>query len=129
MSYFSFKLCSTVRNDLVRHPVPTDDVVLDEPCNILCSQLYIGHGLHPLGEVLNGDEDITVTGGRIRDYFSDDVDPLYGERPWQGQAIEFGRWSVQKIGIDLTLVTSSDHLTTIEVHSGPVIPLSKDHLS
>ena len=113
----------------MRHPIPTDDVVLDEFGDIFGGQLHIGHGLHPLCEVVNGYEDVSVTGGRIRDYFSNDVDPPYRERPWRGQAIEFGRWSVLKIGIDLTLVALSDYLTTIGVHSGPVIPLSKDLLS
>ena len=47
------KVGTIIRNDLLGHPKPAYDVVLQEPSHMLSLQYRVGGCLHPFGEIVN----------------------------------------------------------------------------
>ena len=75
------QICTIVRNDPVGDTIPTYEVLLDEEGNhILCNGSE-GSCFDPLGKVINGHRDETVSIGCCRLDFSNHVDSPHSELP------------------------------------------------
>ena len=106
--------------------VATNNVWSDETSNSRRCQSRIRSGLHPLGEVVDGDQDELMTTGRFRRNLPDDVDTPYWKRPRWSQCVQLWRWHVNEVPMYLTLETSLNKLATIRLHSQPEILGSHD---
>src|ERR1051325_2579516 len=54
------------------------------------------------------------------------VDAPHGERPRRRENVEWSRWHMDLICVDLALVTSLDMFTAIRFHRYPIVSCSQD---
>ena len=113
---FCNEVWAVVRDDCLRDPISGDNVVSDNPlCHRSCDRL-IGGCFHPLSEIVYRYQNEAMTIRCSRVYSADDINPLGGEGPWRGHAMQFLRGSVHKITMDLAVVASTHKLATVCLH-------------
>src|SRR3954464_4406341 len=120
---------SIISNDLLRNPITTYYVVLDKASNHLFGNIRIRCGFNPLGEVIDGNQNETMSIGSSRFNLSNHINAPHCKRPRRSQDIQRHRRRVHFISIDLALVTNSDMVMTISFHSGPIVTSPQDLLS
>ena len=81
--FFSFllKVLTVVRNDLMRYPISVDNVELYELRHLFGIQNFERSCFHPLGEVIDGYQDVFMTIGCLRLNLSDDIYSPYCKWP------------------------------------------------
>ena len=75
------QVCTIIRNDSVRNTVPANEVLLDEASNHILCNGGEGSCFDPLGQVINGHQDETVSIGYSRLDLSNHVDSPHCEWP------------------------------------------------
>ena len=76
-----YEVCAIVRDERVRDPIPSYDVVSNK---LLCSHgsdCLVRGCFHPLSKVVDRYQNVAMTVGGCWMYGADDIDPLSGERP------------------------------------------------
>ena len=111
----------SIWNQLMRDSIATGNVWSDETSNSIWCQSRIWGGLHPLGEVINGDQDELMTTGRFQWNLPDDVNTPYRKWSWWSQCMQLGRRHVNEISMYLTLGTSLDKLAAIRLQDQPEV--------
>src|SRR3954469_21839499 len=129
LHHLVIEIRSIISNDLLRNPITTDYVVLDKASNHLFGNIRIRCSFNPLGEVIDGDQNETMSIGSGRLNLSNHINAPHCERPRRSQDIQRHRRHVHFISIDLALVTNSDMVMTISFHNGPIITSPQDLLS
>src|SRR4051812_17381913 len=110
-----------ISNDLLGNPITTDYIVLDKTSNHLLGNIRIRCDFNPLGEVIDGDQNETMSIGSGRLNLSNHINAPHCKRPWGSKYIQRHGRNVHLISIDLALVTNSDMVMTISFHSGPIV--------
>src|SRR3954469_12470234 len=123
------KIRSIISNDLLRNPITTYYVVLNKASNHLLGDIRIRCGFNPLGEVIDGNQNETMSIGSSRLNLSNHINAPHCERPRRSQNIQRHRRNVHFVSINLALVTNSDMVMTISFHSGPIVTSPQDLLS
>ena len=100
----------------MRDPIPGYDVVSDKLLSSRGSDYLVGGCFHPLGKIVDRYKDKEITVGGCWMYNANDANPLGGERPWRRHAMEQLWGSMNKIPMDLTVVTSAHKLAAICLH-------------
>ena len=112
----SYEVCAIIRDDGVRDPIPSDNVVPDEFFRRRGCDSLVGGCFHSLGKVVDRYKNKAMIVGGCWMYSANDVNPPSGERPWRRHAMELLWGSMDKIPMDLTVVTSAHKLAAICLH-------------
>jgi hypothetical protein len=91
-----------------------------------CSAPEIRDGvhLHPLGELVDCDQQMGVAPGRLPQG-PDDVQPPHGERPRDGDGLQDVRGEIGLAGVELAPFAGAHDLASVSDHSGPVKALAE----
>jgi hypothetical protein len=121
--FLAGELGHVVSDDGVGHPEPVDDV-REEHYDLLCPEIRDWVHLDPLGELVNGDQQVGVAPERLSQG-PDNVQPPHGKRPRDGDHLEGVRWEVGFAGIELAPFTGAHDLTSVDNCGRPVEALAK----
>jgi hypothetical protein len=112
------KLGSVVRNDMAWDPKSTDDGLEEGDNGTLGDADYRG-GLWPLGELVDGDEEVPVPADGPGKW-SQDIHPAYGEWPGGRNHLQSLSWCVYLLCVELTRLAGLYHLSCILESGWPV---------
>src|SRR4051812_40538438 len=129
LHHLVIEIRSIISNDLLRNPITTDYVVLNKASNHLLGDIRIRCGFNPLGEVIDGNQNETMSIRSSRLNLSNHINAPHCKRPRRSQDIQRHRRHVHFVSINLALVTNSDMVMTISFHSGPIVSSPQDLLS
>ena len=73
LDYFPIQILFVIYNVLSWHAVVANDVLFQELGHHSLSDAFIGGGLHPFGEVINGHQDILIPIQGFQNHKSDDI--------------------------------------------------------
>ena len=73
LSNLSFKMGTTIRDNLLGYPMLTNDVILYKSSHILGFEHEVGGRFHSLGKVVNCHQDVFVSIRGLRSYSSNHI--------------------------------------------------------
>ena len=120
------EICTVINNDGFCHSKSAYQIVADKIGYHFLGYRLVRGCLHPLGEIINGNqnESVSIRSGWI--YWTDDIhSPSYRWPRWT-HSIKFVRWHSDQITVPLTFVAFLHKLATIILHSHPEVTGSKD---
>jgi hypothetical protein len=112
------KLGPVVRNDTAWDPKSTDNR-LKESNNSTLGDVDHKGGLWPLGELVDGDEEVPVPADGPGEW-SQDIHPPYGEWPGGRNHLQSLGWCVYLLCMELTCLAGLYHLSCIMESGWPV---------
>ena len=84
---FGNEVHAIIRDESIRNPVPSYNVVSDELFSNRGGNGFVGGCFHPLSKIVDRYQNVAVTVGSWWVYGADDIDPLGGERPRRRHAM------------------------------------------
>jgi hypothetical protein len=112
------KLSLIVHNDMTWDPKSTDDGLEEGECSTLGDVDHRG-GLRPLGELVDGNEEVPVpANGPVK--WSQDIHPPYDEWPGGWNHLQSLSWCVYLLCVELTRLAGLYHLSCILESGWPV---------
>jgi hypothetical protein len=98
---------------------------LGEECyGLLCPEIRDRAHLDPLGELVNGDQQVGVAPGRLSQG-PDNVQPSHGTGTRDGDRLEGVRWEVGLAGVELAPLAGAHNLVGVGDRGGPVEALAE----
>jgi hypothetical protein len=89
-----------------------------------CPEVHDWTHLDPLGELINGDQQVCVASERLSQG-PDNVQPPHGKRPRDGDRLEGVRWEIGLAGVELAPFTGAHVLAGVRNRSRPVEALAE----
>ena len=114
----TFELGPVVRNDTAWDPKSTDDRLEESDSSTLGDVDHSG-GLWPLGELVDGDEEVPVPANSPGKW-SQDIHPPYGEWPGRWNHLQSLSWCVYLLCVELTRLAGLYHLSCVLESDWPV---------